>query len=261
MGDCRLQLERRDLAVMAALEFWGVLGIGQLEGLVFKKEAPHEERARLFFNEYSRDAYDDYPCRRLLRLEREGYLKAHSYLNFPKLYTLTEKGHEELKRWGEARLPGYRGSIGEAFVRHEITVGAVGLVMKELLGLDVRMERERFTWNGPVPTRLSVSDLWIADPAQPKAVEIELSQKSFRRYQLIWEAYRRRLRPAGVVLYLTSWPSGVACLLGHAKRFEADHVFVCHLDEFKRSKGRAPFINYGEQSIALAKEPALEAAS
>jgi len=256
----------RDLKVLSALEIWGVLGIGQLHGLA-SSEAPAEDKVRLFFNETERSCYATRLSKRLRKLESASYIRGHFFINHPKLFTLAERGHELLKRRGAARLPGYRDSIDESLVDHELTASAAGLVMSELLGLTVRTERERFQWNsrggrGPAPER-GISDLWIVDRVQPKAVEIEMHQKSENRYADIFEAYRRKLPDGGAVLYLTAWPSGVRCILGHAQTFRAPFIYACSLAEFRRTGGRAFFqsATVEDGPISLAPTAARELAA
>ncbi|MBI2787309.1 MAG: hypothetical protein HYX59_01380 [Elusimicrobia bacterium] len=260
-----IPLTPRDLKVLTALETWGVLGLGQLHGIVAGKGVSAAEKTRLFFDETDRRDYWRWFSKRLTVLVQSSYIKAHFFINHPKMFTLAEKGHELLKRRGLARMPGYRDSIDESLVEHELTVGAAGLVMTELLGLTVRTERERFLWSdhggrGPAPER-GVSDLWIVDHAQPKAIEIEMHQKSEKRYEEIFEAYRRRMPDGGAVLYLTAWPSGVRCILSHAQTFRAPFIYACSLVDFRGSAGRAPFesATVEDGPISLAPSAAREA--
>ena len=239
-----IPLTPRDLKVLGALETWGVLGMGQLHGLA-AGTVSDEERTRLFFNATGREVYISRLFKRLCKLEAAGLIRGHFFINHHKLFTLAEKGHALLKRRGLARMPGYRDSIEESLVDHELTVAATGLVMTELLNLTVRTERERFQWSsrggrGPSPER-GISDLWIVDHVQPKAIEVEMHQKSEKRYEDIFEAYRRRMPDGGAVLYLTAWPSGVRCILTHAQTFRAPFIYACSLADFRGSAGRAPF--------------------
>ena len=80
---------------------------------------------------------------------------------------------------------------------------------------------------------------WIESP-EPKAIEVELTQKSRRRYETIFDAYRRRPRTAAV-LYLTGWPGGAAMILKNAREQRAPFVYACALDEFRRTAGRCVF--------------------
>lgn len=249
-------MEKRDLEVLKGLEIWGILGIGQLEGLVFRKDARSLERVPLFFNEYHRRDHGSYAYKRILKLTAAGLIHANFYLGYPRLYTLTSKGHKLLKTLTLNRLPGFRSSLALAFVKHELAVSSVGLVLSETLGLEVTTERERFVWSGrggwtPAPVRLAISDLWIVDQDEPKAIEIELVQKSEARYQEIWNAYRRRRPENGLVLYLTGWPHGPECILEHAQRFRMDFIRVCALAQFRETGGRAPFIGYREGQVTV----------
>lgn len=240
----KIPLTPRELKILAALEKWGVLGVAQLHGVAFEG-ASAGERSALFFNETSRKVYTSRLFKRLHRLETLALTRGHLFINHHKVYTLAERGHETLRLYQLKALPGFRDSIDESLVEHELTVAAAGLVMQELLGLTVRTERDRFQWNShggrqPAPER-GISDLWIVDRARPKAVEVEMHQKSERRYAEIFDAYRRRLPEGGAVLYLTAWPSGVRCILRHAQNFRAPFVYACALADFQRTAGRARF--------------------
>ncbi|MDE2490208.1 MAG: hypothetical protein KGM24_05135 [Elusimicrobia bacterium] len=242
------------MKILAALEVWGVLGVGQLHGLA-AEDAPAAERTDLFFNEMDRRLYWTRLFKRLVRLESQGCIRGHVFVNHRKAYTLAARGHELLHRGGLARLAGYRDSIEESLLDHELTAAAAGLVMTELLGLDVRSERERFQWTGRggrarAPER-GGSDLWIVDRRRPKAVEIEMGQKSEGRYEDIFEGYRRRMPPGGAVLYLTAWPTGVGCILRHARRHRASFVYACSLADFRRTAGRAPFVCAADEEPAI----------
>lgn len=244
-NSCKVRLGARDWLLLSALETWGILGLAQLDGLAFRTDFEPSARTRLFFNELSRREYWCACRKRLSRLESGDFIRAHHFGHQPKAYTLSEKGHRSLKQAGRARFPGFRRSISEKIARHELLVNAVGLTLQEVLGLRVRTLRERFIWSrrggwNPGPQR-GISDVWVVDPVQPKGVEVELTQKHWKEYREIWRAYRRRLGADGVVLYLTSWPSGVARLLEYAAEFRFWYIHACDLWEFRDSCGKAPF--------------------
>lgn len=254
-------MKQRDWKLLSSLERWGVLGIGQLHGVALRDSLGSEDLARLFFNETRRREYSTRVSKRLRQLCRSGLMQAHSYDSYPQLFTLAKRGHHSLRQRGLARFLGYRKSISLPQAEHEITVNGVGLLLSESLGFDVRTERERYAWSGrggwsPAADRMPIADLWIVDPLQPKAVEVELNQKSELRYKEIWRAYRSRLRSKAAVLYLTGWPGGIRCLLTHAARFEADFIYVCGLQEFRKSHGRHPFLGYRQsQQLVLNSRP------
>jgi len=240
----KLELTSRDWKVLSGLEKWGVLGLGQLFGIAAETEAGEERRVARFFNETYRRDYSLWFSQRLTALVKHGYIKDNFYLNHSKAFTLAERGHKALQAQGLAVLKGFRWGISAELLSHELNVAAVGLVLSDIHGLKVRAERERYIWssNGgrtPAPTR-ALSDLWIVDP-QPKAIEVEISQKSEHRYKEIWDAYRLRLPHNSPVLYLTGWPDGVRCILYHARQFRAPFVHACALDAFRASCGRAAF--------------------
>lgn len=246
MKDLKLVLTPRDLRVLSHLEKWGILGLGQLYGTVVETGAGAQARVARFFNETSRRDYGRWFTQRLTALCGLGYLKEHYYVNHPKMFTLAERGHAELEGRSLSILKRFRDSLSEELLSHELTVAAVGLVLTELHGLRVRTERERYVWTGPrgggrspAPVR-AVSDLWVVD-SRPKAIEVEMGQKSESRYKEIWDAYRLRLRENAVVLYLTAWPDGVNCIRRLARKFHAPFIHVCALSEFRNTCGSAAF--------------------
>lgn len=252
MKNQELKPTLRDYKVLAALEKWGVLGLGQLYGIAVETDADAPTRVARFFNDTERRDYGRWFAQRLTALAKDGLIQDPSIPTHPKIYTLTERGHKELKARSLATLPGFRGSISGELVNHELSVAAAGLVLSELFHYKVRTDRERYIWTGrggrrPAPVR-TVSDLWIVD-AQPKAIEVELTQKSEGRYKEIWDAYRLRLPDKASVLYLTTWPSGVSCILDHAREFRAEFVYACDMDEFRSSCGSAPFQGIREGDV------------
>lgn len=241
-----LEFTERDWKLLRGLEKWGVLGLGQALGLGLFKEVSDEERVRLFFNETTRREYGLWYAKRVRLMARRGFVLAHSMVNERVIYTLSETGFECMKSRGRNTMPGFRDEIAPLFVDHELKVAAVGLVLSELFGLNVRVERERYIWRGrggwsPAPRR-GISDLWIVDDEAPRAIEVELTQKSQKQYAEIFGAYKlRRPRSSFALCYLTGWPNGVRTILSHAAAFQADFVYACGLQEFRDSLGCQPF--------------------
>ena len=248
-----LRLEERDYSVLFALEKWGVLGQGQLDGMAFRKEISPVERVRLFFNDTRRSDYWLGAYKRLWKLEKAGFIRSETrQIGQRKLYFLTGRGHRRLRWEGRAAMMRYRKGLASIWFRHELAVNAVGLVVSELLGFEVTTARERYARNR-IPFkklaeyRLIMSDLWIPDEAQPKVIEVELGQKSERRYEEIWAAYRRGLPKGSVLLYLVGWPRGVECLLKHARRYGHPYIHVAHLRDFRRYLGRCAFTGWSPE--------------
>ena len=259
----KADLQGRDMELLQELERWGVLGLGQIDGLVFHKELSEGGRARLFFNEYSGKLYRLSGYKRLQDLKQSGHVAAHFYRDFPMVFTLASRGHQALKRAKLARLPGFRRTASGQLVEHEVMVNAVGLVLSKLHGLTVRTIRERAPWNSRggwshTTSAANIPDLWISDDQEPKALEVELTKKAENRYPDIWETYRVRRRDSrALVLYLTNWPSGPAFIRRQAARLGMPFIHVCDLAEFRASAGRCAFTNHEGRSLRLA--PALTA--
>lgn len=251
------KLQERDGELLGELELWGVLGLGQIDGLVFHKGLGEIERARLFFNNYSENLYRLSGYKRLQDLKKSGHVAAHFYRNFPMVFTLTSRGHRALKAAKLARLPGFRRSVSGYLIEHEIMVNAVGLVLSRLHGLTVRTIRERTDWNSRggwshTTSRSRIPDLWISDPSEPKVVEVELNKKATQLYPDIWASYRSALPRNALVLYLTNWPSGPDFVRRQAERLGMPFIYVCDLAEFKASAGRSAFANCEGRSLTLA---------
>lgn len=267
-----LRLEERDYAVLFALEKWGVLGQGQLDGLAFRRDISPLERVRLFFNDTKRRDYWLGAYKRLWKLEKAGFVRSETrQIGQRKVYFLTGKGHQRLRWEGKAAMVRYRKGLASIWLRHELAVNAVGLIVSELLGFEITTARERYARNR-IPFRklaeyrLTMSDLWIPDAAQPKVIEVELGQKSEKRYEEIWAAYRRDLPKGSVLLYLVGWPRGVECLLKHARRYGHPYIYAAHLRDFRRYLGRCPFTGLSSGSgyaqfflKTLAQEPVVPA--
>jgi hypothetical protein len=253
----RAELQERDRELLKELEVWGVLGLGQIDGLVFHKELGEVERCRLFFNEYGEVLYRLSGYKRLQDLKKSGHVEAHFYRDFPMVFTMTSRGHRALKAAKMARLPGFRRSVSGHLIEHEIMVNAVGLTLSRLHGLTVRTIRERTEWNSRggwshTASRSKVPDLWISDPSEPKAVEIELNKKAAQLYPEIWDTYKRALPSRAVVLYLTNWPSGPDFVHRQTARLGMEFIYVCDLAEFRRTAGRCAFTNCDGRSLILA---------
>lgn len=238
-----LQLTNRDKKMLSALEVWGVLGIGQMVGLGLEQTLGEAELIERFFNRMDREDYKLGVAARLHALEASGYILGHSFQRQPKAFTLTLKGRSAISDEPRSHSE-VRDAVSEAMIRHDLKVSAVGLVLTQILGLPARREHPKAVWthtNGRRHLSLEgAADLWI-DTANPRAVEVELTQKSRRRYEEIFETYRRRLPGAGAVLYLTGWPGGVSIILRNARDQRAPFVFACSLDEFRRAAGRGIF--------------------
>ncbi|MEK6654954.1 MAG: hypothetical protein AABY92_07395 [Thermodesulfobacteriota bacterium] len=250
------KLQERDRELLGELELWGVLGLGQIDGLSFQKEADEAARCQLFFNEYGEKLYRGSAYKRLQDLKKSGHVEAHFYRNFPMVFTLTSRGHRALKAAKLARLPGFRRSVSGHLIEHEIMVNAVGLVLSRLYGLTVRTIRERTDWNSRggwshTTSRSRIPDLWISDPSEPKAVEVELNKKATQLYPDIWASYRASLPGRAVVLYLTNWPSGPDFVRRQAARLGMPFIYVCALAEFRANAGHCVFTNCEGQTLML----------
>lgn len=251
-----MKMTKGRVRILSVLEKWGILGLGQMDGILSEGQMERMERMNLFFNSKPRDGYRGMTYKAVSRVEDLGLVKAHSYTNLALVYTLTAKGHGALRKEGLNKLPSYCPEVAETLVRHELTVSATGLVMAEVLGLRVWTELERYLLSAGGNKRtgrkdFGLSDLWIEDEEQPKAIEIERTQKSAKRYAALWENYRNELPPNGVVLYIVCFPGGAERLRKRAEKLRADHVYFCSLEDFRASFGRGPFIGYRGGEIAL----------
>ncbi|MBI4061427.1 MAG: hypothetical protein HY403_08365 [Elusimicrobia bacterium] len=238
-----LQLTPRDIKMLMALETWGVLGIGQLVGLGLEGTLAEAELVERFFNKMDRDDYELGVARRIHALESAGYIHGHAFLRQPKAFTLSARGFAELSDEPRERQADVRYEVSEALIRHDLKLSAVGLVLTEIHRQPARREHPQIVWvkSGGRQhfSRYNAADL-VIDTPEPKAIEVELTQKSRRRYEGIFDAYRRRPR-TGAVLYLTGWPGGAAMILKNAREQRAPFIYACALDEFRRTAGRCVF--------------------
>lgn len=224
-------------------------GAGAIGGSGLQKEREDEDRTRLFFNEAGREIYTKACYKRLSDLEAGGYVRSQFYLNHRKLYTLSEGGHAALMMAGKAQLRGFRRGMSEALIDHEIKVNGVGLVLTQLLGLRVATERQLAEFNNksakPTKGQEAWPDLWIVstpNKRNPRAIEVELTQKSELRYKEIFNRYSNMVGYSGMVLYLTGWPSGPEVLYRLIKKWDKPFIYVTSLERFRAQRGRCQFI-------------------
>ncbi|HXT00338.1 MAG TPA: hypothetical protein VN915_06660 [Elusimicrobiota bacterium] len=263
-----MELTKRDVAVLEALEKWGVMGLGQLDGFLFRNAAAEAERMRLFFNDLRREDHWGGAYKRLRTLELAGLVKTFRAINYWQVYMLTGRGHECLRENQRASYLHPIRSLGEAYLRHEITVCGVGLVMSELLGLKVQATRQ--IWENlrrrQVPrrsdSRLTCPDLLVQDAqSQWHSIEVELTAKSRERYREL--LYKRESRWAeGMILYLTGWPTGVEYLLSLMEKSQSVSTYAASLAEFREQLGRCQYLRQTTNgyrktfNLPVIKEPA-----
>ncbi|MBI5631612.1 MAG: hypothetical protein HY921_12105 [Elusimicrobia bacterium] len=252
----KVEVGIRTLGILRSLEKWGIMGLAQMEGLLFCNGLDTTARVDLFFNSKFRDEYRGASYKAVRYLEELGLVTVNHYTNMPRIYTLTTAGHQALRGLDLSLLPEFRASLADSLVKHELLVTGIGLVLSELLGLSVSTEFERQVFSqgaarsaaaGDIP----MPDLWISEPGKPKVIEVERTQKSRERYRKTWASYRHDLPPATVVLYITSFPNGPRLILARARKLMADFIYVCSLEDFKASLGRGPYVGYRGGEIVL----------
>jgi len=243
-----MRYKERDFKVLEALEKWGALGLGTIDGAFFRRTAAWPERMRLMFNEIDRRDYWQGAYKRMDMMRKLGLVKLENYINHHQTYLLTPEGHRLLKSRGRSNLMGIRPALPEAFVDHELTVAAVGLILEESSGKRIISHRElyaAYNWRERRRSRLDkgplLPDLWIVDKERPCAVEVELCQKSTRRYENLWEEYRRKLPRGGVLLYLTGWPRLKETLLAQGRRQRLPNLYAASLQDFRAARERCAF--------------------
>lgn len=246
-----MRLKERDFRVLEALEKWGALGLGQIDGAFFRRTADWPERMRLMFGEIDRRDYWQGAYKRMDMMRKQGLVKLQSYINHHQTYLLTPEGHRLLMSRGRSNLLGFRPVLPEAFVDHELTVAAVGLILEETSGKRIRSHRELYAscnWRERRRARGSTGpllpDLWIVDKEKPCAVEVELCQKSEKRYADLWEQYRRKLPDGGVLLYLTGWERLRDTLFKQANERRIPNLYATTLADFRASRERCLFTSW-----------------
>lgn len=243
-----MRLKERDFKVLESLEKWGALGLGQIDAAYFRKTADWKERMRLMFGEIDRRDYWHGAYKRMDMMRKQGLVKLESYINHHQTYLLTPEGHRLLKSRGRSNLMGIRPALPEAFVDHELTVAAVGLILEESSGKRIISHRELYAahdWRARRRSRLDkgplLPDLWIVDKERPCAVEVELCQKTGRRYEILWEEYRRKLPRGGALLYLTGWPRLKDTLLAQGRRQRLPNLYGASLQDFRAAREHCAF--------------------
>ncbi|UPT75622.1 MAG: hypothetical protein M0D55_08095 [Elusimicrobiota bacterium] len=243
-----MELTKRDVGILAALEKWGVMGLGQVDGLLFRTGLPEAERVRLFFNDLKREDHWGGAYKRLRTLVNEGMVRTFRPTNYWQVYMLTGRGHEQLRKHQQARFPHPIRGVGEAYLRHEITVCGVGLALTELLGLRVQTARQTFEElrrRGLLRegfSKLTLPDLLVSDAGGPRhAVEVELTAKSRQRYR---EMFRSRPRSTwgGMILYLTGWPTGREHIIHLAAKAQSSSIYAANLAVFGADPRRCEYL-------------------
>jgi len=251
----RIHLKKRDFEILSALELWGVLGLGQVEGAFFRWAADRLQRARLLFNEGYRHKGIAY--RRLHKLERSGYIRIHRFVGHGQVYGLSEKGHRTLKQHGISRLPGYLKWVSPFTLPHRIAVAGAGLFLEKSLDIQVRGEREewyrqkRLKRERKIYGELLVPDLTLFTATGRHRLEVELHQKSDKRYKKLWERYRDWLSKGDKVLYLVPSEQRMKGLLELARTGYFPHIFVLDLPAFRESLGEASFSNKDGEAVTI----------
>ena len=255
-----IRVRLREYDLLSALEFWGVLGLGQLEALVFRKREPipEEERVALFFNEYPRSLYDHYGYKRLLKLEKASYIRAHSssYIAQPpqKVYRLTQRGQKVLIDAIRSSQTTLRRLWPPKAIFKTLQINAVGLVIREMLELGVSTRhRLRHYWmhvHLGMDKRASLPDLVVSSHVHGRMF-LDISPGFRQPYRQRWEAYRSHLDENGKMLYL-SHHSGIRAEIGEAaQEAGADYVYVGDWEEFRTYAGNIPFENYQGRRLRL----------
>ncbi|MDE2141185.1 MAG: hypothetical protein KGJ84_02070 [Elusimicrobia bacterium] len=254
--ESEVEVGERTFNILRVLEKWGVLGLAQVKGLLFADGLREIERMRFFFNWRFKEEYTGACYKAMKVLEELRLIEAQHYVNMPWLFYLTREGHAVLGRTGFQRIGEIRQPLLDSLVKHEVLVTGIGLTLTELLGLGASTEFERqFLSRGGEQDRgrepFPLPDLWVSDPGQPKAIEVERTLKSMARYRKLWTFYRDNLPGSAVVLYITAFANGPRLLLSRARRLMADFVYVCALEDFQSSLGRCAFVGYRGAEIRL----------
>lgn len=230
-----MRLKERDYRVLEALEKWGALGLGQIDGAFFRTSGDWPERMRLLFNEIDRRDYWQGAYKRMDVLRKAGLVKLERYINHHQTYLLARAGHRLLGSLGRSVLRGIRPTLPETFVDHELAVAGVGLLLEQSLGRRVLSHRHLYATNFRTRRRGErapvLPDIWVAGPA-PCVLEVELSLKSPRRYATLFEEYRRRLPHGARLLYLTAARLKETILL-HGRAQRMPNLFVASLEDFR----------------------------
>jgi hypothetical protein len=200
------------------------------------------------FDEITRADYWRAAYKRLRLLQNEGLIYAKSVAGFRLLYDLSKHGHGVLRWGGRAEFLRPRGDIPLLFLKHELRANSVALALSSLRGLEVWTAREwlartRFDMRRASDGgRWVLPDLRVQNAGRPVAIEVELEQKSRKRYWRIWNAYAARWPKDGVVLYLVDWPSGMESLIELAREWGAGFIWVSDFREFRLCQARPAFI-------------------
>jgi len=265
-----MEIQERDFLVLEGLERWGVMGLGQVDGMLFHREVSEEEKARLYFNEVKREDYWGRAYKRLSGLEKMGLVAIKRYPFSWPVYRVTTRGFEFLKRHGRPTFETPSQGVSDRLVRHEVAVVGVGLVLTRALGLKVLTARQIwddfYRRNGRQhrTARLAMPDFMVDDARGARHIlEVELTPKSRGRYGDIFYEHRRRLsHQESQVLYLVDWPGGVEHITALSRKHDVSCVQAAQLADFRVSLGRCRFATEWRRApFAFARKPEPEIAA
>lgn len=242
--------------MLSAMEVWGVLGLGHVQGAFFGSHLDTLARCKLLFSQRIRQKGCAY--RRLRKLQLAGYIKAYKLLGYPQVYGLTENGYRLLKSRGLTKLRSYCKWVSAYTLSNKLASVSVGLMLKHLKGKSLASDRITYEWQQNLKRErkwsgnLLLPDLTVYEPHIP--VEIELHQKSTERYHELWDHYKECFGREIKVAYLTPTAERAEGLWITARIKDHRHIYTLDLPAFIRSIGEAAFTNCFGESLYLTRE-------
>lgn len=251
-----MKIQERDKEILLGLEKWGVMGLGQVSGLFFKREAMRQERERLFLEKIERRDYWTAAYKRLGMLEKAGLIRKVYYrtaFGRRQVWFLSAAGHGYLKRQKLARLGSYKRTLGITKLhRHRWVVG-IGLALSAL-GWKVKSARELdetgwFTRQKNARDRPQLPDLWIDTGTRSAAVYASLIPwRNWEPLEAGWRMFQARF-PGVRILHVRAAAYQLEPLVRHARSLGFPLVGVGSGIEFERDLERYRFASSGPEEF------------
>jgi hypothetical protein len=250
----KVRLQSREYEVLSELDKWGLLGLAQLEGLLFRTGAEMKERIGLFFNDYDEGTFDRYSYKRLLLLEKAGcierfFKRFKGWKDLQWAYGLTRRGKTVLEqaRTSRGKLD-FRRTWSNNLVFDYILMNGAGLVLAKILRLKVTSRHQLAREMRPQ----GLSEVQIQSRIPDLRIEGKWPLSMMVRIGGSWVAHSRRWLGRDIHLWLYLTPElATEPVLWRARAVGARHVYVAGLKDFRENLGGTVFRNCRDRTATL----------
>ena len=199
-----------------------------------------------------------------MKLTQYGYTQRRLHPDFGQIFSITHKGHYWLQGAQAAKLS--RPPVlwpREWKLRHTLIVAACGIIFSRLLNLEVVNERELVGYSRHpekarergFALRTPLPDLLIKHQGRWMRVEVELSEKSRKRYARIWERLRPDSREPDLgIIYVCLNQRLKERILAFAKDAYYPGILAASIEETLAYEHELAFSNFDDHCLRLVKD-------